>query len=81
MYRKSLIAVFRDIFASTNKIFILAGGWALDYHSMKFRHSPNISQVPKILSLKAFGNSRGNLYIRCLKAITAHRFTCGERKI
>ena len=36
---------------------------------------------PKILSLKSFGNSQGNLYIPCLWAIIAHRFTCGERKI
>ena len=33
---KGLIAIFRDFFASTNKILILAGGWALDYHCMKF---------------------------------------------
>ena len=41
--RKSLIAIFRDFFASTSKIFDLAGGWALGFHSMKFGHFPNIS--------------------------------------
>ena len=35
-HRKSLIAVFRNFFAITSKIFILAGGWALGYHSVKF---------------------------------------------
>ena len=48
---KSLIAIFRDVFASTSKIFIFAG--ELDTrqfkhsmkfnHSMKFKHFPNIS--------------------------------------
>ena len=41
-------------------------GWALGYHSMEFRHFPDISQFPKILSLKSFANSWGNLYIPCL---------------
>ena len=41
-HRKSLIAIFQDFFASTNKMFILAVGWALGYHSMKFRHFPDI---------------------------------------
>ena len=40
---KSLIAIFRDFFASTSKISVLAGGWALGYHSMEFRYFPNIS--------------------------------------
>ena len=31
-------------------------GWALGYHSMGFRHFPDISLLPKVLSLKSFGN-------------------------
>ena len=34
---------FFGLFASISKIFILAGDWALGYHSMEFRHFPNIS--------------------------------------
>ena len=37
------MAILRDLFASTNKFFILAGDWALGYHFMKFRHFPKIS--------------------------------------
>ena len=40
--------------------------WALWYHLIEFRHFPDISWFPKILSLKAFGNSWGNLYILSL---------------
>ena len=54
---KGLIAIFRDFFASISENFILAGGWALGYHSMEFRHLTDISYFPKILSLKSFGNS------------------------
>ena len=38
---KSLIAIFGGFFDSVSKIFILAGSWALGYHSMMFRHFPN----------------------------------------
>ena len=41
-YGKSLISVFQEFFASINKIFILAEDWSLGYHSMQFRHFPNI---------------------------------------
>ena len=40
---RGLIAIFRDSFASTSKIFNLVGAWALSYHSMRFRHFPSIS--------------------------------------
>ena len=46
-----LIAIFWDFFANAGEIFILAGGrgggWALGYHSMEFRHFPNISHFSK----------------------------------
>ena len=42
-YGKSLISVFREHFASINKIFILAGGLASGYHAMDFRRFPHIS--------------------------------------
>ena len=48
--RKSLISVFQDFFASINKAFGLVGmgdgrggGSALGYHSMGFRHFPDVS--------------------------------------
>ena len=40
---KSLIAIFRDFFAGTNKTSFWMGRWALGYHSRKFPHFPNIS--------------------------------------
>ena len=54
------------------------GDWALGYHSVKFRHFPNISVFSKILSLISFSNSWGNSYIQCLSVIMVHCFTCGE---
>ena len=36
---------------------------------------------PILNRVKSFGNSCGNLHIPYLWVITAHRFTCGERKI
>ena len=40
--REKFNGYFLGLFASTNKIFILTGGWTLGYHSMKLRHFPNI---------------------------------------
>ena len=40
---RGLISVLQEFFAIINKISILAGGWALGYHSMKFRLFPDIS--------------------------------------
>ena len=40
--RGGLIAIFRSFLASAGGILILAGGWALGYHSIGFRHFPNI---------------------------------------
>ena len=40
--------------------------WVLGYHSMKFRHLPDISLFPMILSYKSFDNSWGKSYIPCL---------------
>ena len=41
--RENFNGYFSDFFANTNKKNILAGVLALGYHSMKFRHFPNIS--------------------------------------
>ena len=61
------------------RIFILAGG--LGYHSMGFKHFPDVFQFPKILSLKPFGNSWSNSYIPCFQVIIMHHITCCEKKI
>ena len=42
------------------------GESALGYHSMEFIRFLDISQFPKILSLKLFRNSPGNSYLACL---------------
>ena len=42
-YRKTLISVSEQFFASIDKIFIWQEDWALGYHSMSFRHFPDIS--------------------------------------
>ena len=54
---KNLIFDFQEIFATINKMLFWQEDWALGYPSMKFRHFPDISQFPKVLSLKLFGNS------------------------
>ena len=48
------------------KLSFQQGDWTLGYHSMKFRHFTDISLFPKIVSLKSFDKSLGNLYIPCL---------------
>ena len=53
----------------------------MGYHSMNFRHFPNISQFPKIQTVKSLENSWGNSYLPCLEVISACRFTRGKRKI
>ena len=93
-YEKSLISVFQEFFASINKRFVLAGDWALGYHSRRFGHFlRKVSQVHWTLSWcfqiswdhslksKSFSNSWGNSHIACLYVIIAHRLACGERKI
>ena len=47
---------------------------------MKFWDFPDISEFPKILSLKSFGNSWGKSYIPCLLLTIMLRFTFGENK-
>ena len=45
-YGLSLISVFQEFFASVSKFSVwwgMGGDWALGYHSMRFRHSPDIS--------------------------------------
>ena len=48
---EDLIAIFWGFFANVGGVFVLAegggGGWALSYHSMEFRHFPNISYFSK----------------------------------
>ena len=41
----------------------------------------DISQFPKVLSYKSFGNSWGNLYIPCLSLIITIRFAFRDKKI
>ena len=50
------------------------------YNSMRFLGFTEISKFPKILILKSFCNSWGNLYILCLLLMITLLFTCGERK-
>ena len=40
---KGLISVFEEFFAGIKAILVLAGDWILGYHSMEFRHFPDIS--------------------------------------
>ena len=40
---KGLISVFQEFSANIDKTFILAGDWALGYHSMGFRNFLGIS--------------------------------------
>ena len=40
---RGLMAIFWELFASASGVFILVGGWALGYHSIGFRHFPNVS--------------------------------------
>ena len=63
------------------RIFIWQEDWVMGYHSMGFKHFPNVFQFPKILSLKPFGKSWRNSYIPCFQVIIVHHITCGERNI
>ena len=42
-YGKNLISVFQGFLPSIDKISIFAGDWAPCYHSMGFRHFPEMS--------------------------------------
>ena len=53
------------------------GDGALGYVSTQIWDAPNISLFPKILSLKSFGNSWGNLYTKFSILDITFRFTCG----
>ena len=58
---------FSGVFCSCWRGFHFGGGgWALGYHSMGLGHFPDVSLYAKILSVKLFGDSRGNSYIPCL---------------
>ena len=48
---------------------------------MKFRHFPEISQFPKILSLSRSVTREATPINLVYKLIIVHPFTCGERKI
>ena len=52
--------------------------WAPDYHSMRFRHFPDISYFLRSLSRSV---SREATRICHLSVIIAHHFTCSEKKI
>ena len=64
-YGESLLPSSQEFFASDSKAFILvwewggegAGGWALGFHSMGFRHFPDVFSFLKILRLKLVSNS------------------------
>ena len=47
----------------------------------QFGHFPNISQFSKIVSLKSFGKSWGNLYTTFFMQNIKYRFTFGESKL
>ena len=72
--------MFKSFFLVLTKFSFWRRDWPLGYHSMGFRHFPDASWFPKILSHKSFGNWWGNSYIPCLLVIIAHRFTCGKKK-
>ena len=50
---KISISIFREFFASIDKIFIFGGRRSLGYNSMKFSDVPKISYFIKIVSLSA----------------------------
>ena len=54
---------FREFLLVLTKLSFREEDWALGNNSMKFWDLPDISQFPKILSLKSFGNSCDNWYI------------------
>ena len=76
--RKKFNFCFSIVFASIDKIFILAGRLGTKLLFYFFRHFLIFSNF---LSLKSVGKSWGNSYILCLWVIIPHRFTYGDRKI
>ena len=74
--RKTAISTFMELFVLIN-IFILLVG----YNSIKIWDCPDILECTKILSLKSFGHSRGNLYALCSSLRSTLCCTCYDRKI
>ena len=75
---RGLIAIFRSFFLVLTKFSFFQGGWALPYHSRKFRVFPNISLFPKILSLKLFvytmfiSNNRASFHLWWKENLVKH---------
>ena len=59
-------------------IFDYYRDWALGFVSTEIWDFSNVSQFPKILSLKSFDNSWGNSYTKFAIQDIKCRFTCGE---
>ena len=58
------------------KFNFLNGDWALTYVSTQIWDYLNISLFPKILSVKSFGNSRGNWCTKFAILVITFCFTC-----
>ena len=53
----------------------------LQFQLLKIWDCPDISECPKILSLKSFGHSKGNSYALCSLLRSTLCCTCYDRKI
>ena len=78
---------FKIFYQNTSKFgfwahgfWVLEDGWVLTIKSKHLKDFFEISLFPKILSIKLFGNSWGNLYIHFLVIIIWFRYTYGEKK-
>ena len=81
-YGKSSISIFPKFLLALIKFSFWEEDWAPGYNSIQFWYFLDTSLFPKILSLKKFGNSRGNSYIPCLLMIIIRiRFIFGEINI
>ena len=49
-YGKRLVSAFKGLLLVLIKSSFFQGDWALGYHSMKFKHFPDISLFHKVLS-------------------------------
>ena len=70
----ALVSVWVSVPPGRGEGVIAGGSWALSYDSVGFRQFPNILWFPKIRNL-ATHEATG-----ICQVITAHRFTCGEKK-
>ena len=79
-YRNSWISFFQEFFLLLlTKLLFWQGSWTLGYHSIEFRHFPDISGFPKVLPFDnwwfaiSISNNRGSFQLCWKKNWVKHQ--------